>query len=186
MNFSILAHQFIPLERIIILAAQFTLSLSDLGCLFVGMVGECYIIAKVHIKSLMQIKFSMQIVSNFNLKSKSVSKWNVKFNFSELSDNFKIFYSNLILSIIYLIILYYIYKGEIIMKQRLTESEVINQQGRKIIFYDAINLMDDDLREFLHNELLVCTKQEFFDAYAKEHKAKFKETWELDKINPIG
>jgi hypothetical protein len=40
--------------------------------------------------------------------------------------------------------------------------------------------MDDDLREQIHAELAPCTGQEFVDAYAKAHEAKFGEVWCVD------
>lgn len=45
--------------------------------------------------------------------------------------------------------------------------------GNDVDFESAANLMDDELREELHQELAPCTKQEFFDAYAKAHADKF-------------
>lgn len=44
--------------------------------------------------------------------------------------------------------------------------------------------MDDDLREELNADLAPCTEQEFFEAYAKAHEAKFGDEWELAKENP--
>ena len=44
--------------------------------------------------------------------------------------------------------------------------------------------MDDDLREELNADLAPCTEQEFFEAYAKAHEAKFGDEWELAKETP--
>ena len=62
--------------------------------------------------------------------------------------------------------------------------KVMNNYGTEIEWYTAVNLMDDDLREELNAELAPCTEQEFFEAYAKAHEAKFCEEWELAKENP--
>ena len=45
--------------------------------------------------------------------------------------------------------------------------------GNEVNFEAAAELMDDELREELHQELAPCTAQEFFDAYAKAHAEKF-------------
>lgn len=37
----------------------------------------------------------------------------------------------------------------------------------------VVELMNDELREKLHRELAPCSDQEFFDAYAREHKVKY-------------
>jgi hypothetical protein len=39
----------------------------------------------------------------------------------------------------------------------------------------AVNLMDDDIREVLHNELSPCSEQEFMDAYTDAHQKKYGE-----------
>lgn len=62
--------------------------------------------------------------------------------------------------------------------------KVMNNYGTEIEWNTAVNLMDDDLREELSAELAPCTEQEFFEAYAKAHEAKFREEWELAKANP--
>lgn len=53
--------------------------------------------------------------------------------------------------------------------------KVINANGTEIFYEAAISLMDDELREALHDELAPCTEQEFFTAYEKAHEAKFGE-----------
>ena len=45
--------------------------------------------------------------------------------------------------------------------------------GNEVNFEAAAELMDDELREELHQELAPCTAQEFFDAYAKAYAEKF-------------
>jgi len=65
------------------------------------------------------------------------------------------------------------------------EQNVINQYGKAINFDAAANLMDDDLRERLHDDLAPCSNQEFFDAYVNAHAKKFGEDWVLDDQNPV-
>lgn len=62
---------------------------------------------------------------------------------------------------------------------------VINQEGKEIDFDAAVALMDDEIREQIHDELAPCTEQEFFSAYEKAHAAKYGEPWELSKVNPV-
>ena len=62
--------------------------------------------------------------------------------------------------------------------------KVMNNYGTEIEWNTAVNLMDDDLREELSSDLAPCTEQEFFEAYAKAHEAKFGDEWELAKENP--
>jgi len=64
-------------------------------------------------------------------------------------------------------------------------SKVVNKYNIEIDFDAAVNIMDNDLREQLHEELAPCSEQEFFDAYAKMHEEVFGEIWELAKKNPI-
>lgn len=63
-------------------------------------------------------------------------------------------------------------------------GNVKNQHGTKLDFDSAVVLMDDEIREGLHNELAPCAEQEFFDAYVTKHEEKFGEEWELAKANP--
>lgn len=64
---------------------------------------------------------------------------------------------------------------------------IINQYGHEIDFESAVNLMDDNLRELLHNlpGSTDASPQEFFDAYCLVHRVKFGGEWELDKPNPV-
>lgn len=62
---------------------------------------------------------------------------------------------------------------------------VINKNGTEINYEAAVALMDDEIREQLHNELAPCEDQEFFSAYEKAHEEKFGEEWELSKENPV-
>lgn len=56
---------------------------------------------------------------------------------------------------------------------------VENYDGNKIDFDMAIDLMDDDLREYVHLELAPCTMQSFFDCYCSVHYDHRGEDWEL-------
>ena len=64
-------------------------------------------------------------------------------------------------------------------------NNVINQYGKSLYFEAAVNLMDDDLREQIHNDMAPCSNQEFFDAYVNAHAKKFGEDWVLDDQNPV-
>lgn len=51
---------------------------------------------------------------------------------------------------------------------------VINKNGTEINYEAAVALMDDEIREQLHNELAPCEDQEFFSAYEKAHAGKIR------------
>jgi len=72
-------------------------------------------------------------------------------------------------------------KGE----EMYNEQIIINQYGKTLDFAAAANLMDDDLREQLHDELAPCSNQDFFDAYVSAHAEKFGEDWILDNPSPV-
>lgn len=59
----------------------------------------------------------------------------------------------------------------------MTNKVLLN--GNLVDFDAAVNMMDDEIREELHNELAPCTDQEFMDAYAEAHEAKFNERFEI-------
>lgn len=61
---------------------------------------------------------------------------------------------------------------------------VINSWGNEIDYEVSVTMMDDEVRENLHNEIAPCTEQKFFDAYAAAHKEQFGEDWILDTENP--
>lgn len=63
---------------------------------------------------------------------------------------------------------------------------VKNEYGITINFEAAVNLMDDEIREQLHNsgEYDEGAEQKFFDDYCKAHAAKYGEEFELAKKNP--
>lgn len=46
--------------------------------------------------------------------------------------------------------------------------------------FDAIvNMMDDDIRKYLYNQLAPCSEQEFVDTYIKAHEAKYGEKFDI-------
>ena len=51
--------------------------------------------------------------------------------------------------------------------------------GYEVDFDVVVNMMDDEIREKLHNELAPCTDQEFVDAYVAAHEAKYGEQFEI-------
>lgn len=55
------------------------------------------------------------------------------------------------------------------------EEKVLDVNGREIYYLPAVMLMDDELREMLHDELSPCSNQEFIEEYARRHKEKFGE-----------
>jgi hypothetical protein len=63
-------------------------------------------------------------------------------------------------------------------------ATVININGTEIDFDAAVNLMDDEIRGNLNEEMSPCSEQEFFTAYEKAHEKKYGE-WELSKENPV-
>ena len=58
-------------------------------------------------------------------------------------------------------------------------SKVVDWDGREIDFDTAVALMDDDIREELHEELSSCTAQRFFNAYLEQHYADFGEEFRV-------
>ena len=48
-------------------------------------------------------------------------------------------------------------------KERMKMKKVINEYGTKIWYDVAVNLMDDEIREELHETFAPCTDQKFFD-----------------------
>lgn len=53
------------------------------------------------------------------------------------------------------------------------DSETFEQATR---FYNAsVMLMDDELREEIHDDLAPCTEEAFLAEYCKRHEAKFGE-----------
>jgi hypothetical protein len=71
--------------------------------------------------------------------------------------------------------------------------EIINDHGTEIDFDAAVELMDDELRESLHNgdgdptgsNDRPGSEQQFFDWYCRLHREKFGEEFEPNKANPV-
>ena len=59
----------------------------------------------------------------------------------------------------------------------MTSKVLLN--GYEVDFDVVVNMMDDEIREELHNELAPCTDQEFVDAYVEAHEAKYGEQFEI-------
>lgn len=59
----------------------------------------------------------------------------------------------------------------------MTSKVLLN--GYEVDFDAVVNMMDDEIREELHNKLAPCTDQEFVDAYIEAHKAKYGEQFEI-------
>ena len=65
-------------------------------------------------------------------------------------------------------------------------TKVINQFGTEINYEAAVGMMDDEIRERLHMEMVPCTEQEFFSAYEKAHAEKYgEEDWQPAQANPV-
>ena len=47
--------------------------------------------------------------------------------------------------------------------------------GEQVSLEAAVNLMDDELREQVHEEMAPCTEQEFVERYAELHEERFGE-----------
>lgn len=59
----------------------------------------------------------------------------------------------------------------------MTSKVLVN--GYEVEFDVMVNMMDDEIREKLHNKLAPCTDQEFVDAYVEAHEAKYGEQFEI-------
>ena len=61
------------------------------------------------------------------------------------------------------------------------ENELeVNLDDGVVPWLSAVSLMDDELRERLHNEMAPCDPQEFLNAYVQEHEKKFGEEFTVD------
>lgn len=52
---------------------------------------------------------------------------------------------------------------------------VYDENGNRIFFEAAVTLMDDEIREEVHRDIVPCTEQEFYDEYVKRHMDAFGE-----------
>lgn len=59
----------------------------------------------------------------------------------------------------------------------MTSKVLVN--GYEVDFDVVVNMMDDEIREKLHNELAPCADQEFVDTYVAAHEAKYGEQFEI-------
>lgn len=46
-------------------------------------------------------------------------------------------------------------------------------------FEEAVNMMDDEIREQIHAELAPCAEEEFLREYEKRHLEKFGEEFQI-------
>lgn len=49
------------------------------------------------------------------------------------------------------------------------KDRIVEHNGQRHYYNDAVQYMLDDIREELHSWLAPCTDQAFFDAYLAEH-----------------
>lgn len=62
--------------------------------------------------------------------------------------------------------------------ERMVGMKVI-LNGSEVHYNACVALMDDEIRERLHFEMVPCSAQEFLDAYCKEHEEKFGEDFQI-------
>lgn len=58
--------------------------------------------------------------------------------------------------------------------------EVMVLSGGLVDFDAAVNLMDDEIRDRLHDDMAPCGEQEFVDAYCREHQRKFGKAFQVN------
>lgn len=59
-------------------------------------------------------------------------------------------------------------------------AATVTLNDRPVDFDAAAGLMDPELREALHDEMAPCSEQEFIDAYAARHEARFGEPFRVN------
>lgn len=69
--------------------------------------------------------------------------------------------------------------------EREPAGMVVNASGALVSFDAAVELMDDEVRERVHDQLAPCSDQEFFTAYEAAHAEAFGEDWGLSGPNPV-
>lgn len=57
---------------------------------------------------------------------------------------------------------------------------MVKVNNHMVDFDAAVQLMDDEIREEIHQKLAPCTKQEFVDAYVQRHREKFGEEFTVN------
>lgn len=55
------------------------------------------------------------------------------------------------------------------------EDERVVLEGEEVSFEACVNLMDDEIRAYLHTFMTGSTAQSFMDAYVDEHYKRFGE-----------
>lgn len=63
-------------------------------------------------------------------------------------------------------------KARVIMSKVMLNNVLIDMDV-------IINLMDNDIRDYLHNSGIYDDEQSFLDAYLQDHKAKFNENFTI-------
>ena len=63
-------------------------------------------------------------------------------------------------------------------------ATVVNKYGITIDYDTAVNMMDDDIREKVHELFAPCSDQMFFNVYCALFFKKYHEEFEPDKANP--
>ena len=51
---------------------------------------------------------------------------------------------------------------------------------KEVNFHVAVNLMDDEIREAIHNDMAPCSMQAFIDEYCKRHYEKYGEDFTVN------
>ena len=51
--------------------------------------------------------------------------------------------------------------------------------GCEVDFDVCVNMMDDEIRESIHNDMAPCGEQEFLDEYVVRHAAKYGKNLEI-------
>ena len=52
--------------------------------------------------------------------------------------------------------------------------------GEMVDFDVAVNMMDEETCEEIHEDIAPCTDQEFIDEYVKRHEKKYGETFVIN------
>lgn len=59
-----------------------------------------------------------------------------------------------------------------------------NAYGQKFDWDTVVNLMDDEIREQVHDEIAPCTPQEFYNRYCALHLEKYGDCFGFEYSNP--
>lgn len=55
----------------------------------------------------------------------------------------------------------------------------VNLNGQRVEFGSCVAMMDNELREEVHNEISPCSEQEFINVYAEKHFQKYDVNFEI-------